>query len=469
MAKARFEESTTNAKRPADETVEEIEERRPPRRTAEVGTQTEVSLPQYVSALWSCHCPEAEGVVDMTEEKAHIARTEERLEVVETPAEEEDKAATESVEALLERSTAKENEVIDWGNKEQVDMMEDRMRLIGACDTLELLSPGDAGRLRRVSQDDERDRDRAPTSPESTPMSMINEVGDSCRSSHTSWFDWDSMDISEENFTEFCPPIGHKDNPNRSVDGFGRDLVVDSDDDSMCELVDSESEDDESKLEKLERLKEMRRKPLKSSDRPLIKKEVKIKTWGATVKGLVDLFENMAVTTSSEEFLAGQAARMTGWSETMSAGMVVVWKEALNKRNLEQWAMQIDEGTGTVAMGTDPGPPPGLEDDDKMEPIDDAQIPMSYGDMFKSFEHWCGITGASTANDIPVSTFPAEEKRTATRTPVPARRIGGTRMRMGRGMTVDSGAADNVMPRRMVRGKFNKVIRQSPGSRANVH
>ena len=41
-------------------------------------------------------------------------------------------------------------------------------------------------------------------------------------------------------------------------------------------------------------------------------------------------------------------------------------------------------------------------------------------------------------------------------------------MRMGRGITVDSGAADNVMPRRMVRGKFNK-IRPSPGQRAGVH
>ena len=33
---------------------------------------------------------------------------------------------------------------------------------------------------------------------------------------------------------------------------------------------------------------------------------------------------------------------------------------------------------------------------------------------------------------------------------------------------MDSGAADNVMPRRMVRGKFNK-IRPSPGQRAGVH
>ena len=41
-------------------------------------------------------------------------------------------------------------------------------------------------------------------------------------------------------------------------------------------------------------------------------------------------------------------------------------------------------------------------------------------------------------------------------------------MRLARGITVDSGAADPVMPRRMVRGRFNK-IRSSPGSRAGIH
>ena len=39
---------------------------------------------------------------------------------------------------------------------------------------------------------------------------------------------------------------------------------------------------------------------------------------------------------------------------------------------------------------------------------------------------------------------------------------------MARGMTVDSGAADNVIPRRMVKGKFYS-IRPSKGSRAGVH
>ena len=39
---------------------------------------------------------------------------------------------------------------------------------------------------------------------------------------------------------------------------------------------------------------------------------------------------------------------------------------------------------------------------------------------------------------------------------------------MARGITVDSGAADPVMPRRMVRGRGNK-IRPSSASRAGVH
>ena len=49
-----------------------------------------------------------------------------------------------------------------------------------------------------------------------------------------------------------------------------------------------------------------------------------------------------------------------------------------------------------------------------------------------------------------------------------SRRVGGRRIRMARGMTVDSGAADNVIPRWMNNGKFNR-IRSSKGSRAGTH
>ena len=65
---------------------------------------------------------------------------------------------------------------------------------------------------------------------------------------------------------------------------------------------------------------------------------------------------------------------------------------------------------------------------------------------------------------------PAQSRRT-TRRPVgraPAREIGVRRYRMARGVTIDPGAADNVMPRRMLRGKCSKV-RSSAASRAGVH
>ena len=51
---------------------------------------------------------------------------------------------------------------------------------------------------------------------------------------------------------------------------------------------------------------------------------------------------------------------------------------------------------------------------------------------------------------------------------VMAKKIGKRRYRLARGVTVDSGAADNVMPRRMLRKKA-KLIRPSQASRAGVH
>ena len=45
--------------------------------------------------------------------------------------------------------------------------------------------------------------------------------------------------------------------------------------------------------------------------------------------------------------------------------------------------------------------------------------------------------------------------------------VSGKRLRLARGITIDSGAADNVMPRRFVAGR-NK-IRPSPASLAGVH
>ena len=47
-----------------------------------------------------------------------------------------------------------------------------------------------------------------------------------------------------------------------------------------------------------------------------------------------------------------------------------------------------------------------------------------------------------------------------------ARKVGGRRLRLARGVTVDSGAHDNVMPRRLLRGR---KVRPSAASRMGVH
>jgi hypothetical protein len=69
-----------------------------------------------------------------------------------------------------------------------------------------------------------------------------------------------------------------------------------------------------------------------------------------------------------------------------------------------------------------------------------------------------------------VDTAPRTAPRRPQGKPPLARKIGNRRFRMARGITVDSGAADNVMPRRLVIGKMNRGrIRPSEASRAGVH
>lgn len=63
---------------------------------------------------------------------------------------------------------------------------------------------------------------------------------------------------------------------------------------------------------------------------------------------------------------------------------------------------------------------------------------------------------------------PVDTKRAASspRVMTAARKVGARRLRLSRGITMDSGASNNVMPRRMVRNKTK--IRESPGSKKGV-
>ena len=84
---------------------------------------------------------------------------------------------------------------------------------------------------------------------------------------------------------------------------------------------------------------------------------------------------------------------------------------------------------------------------------------------------WQSIDGSGRVRVQDRSLCPMDKAPTRAAQPrspsMAVKKVGARRMRMRRGMTVDSGAADNVIPRRMIRGTKNK-IRSSPGSRKGV-
>ena len=150
---------------------------------------------------------------------------------------------------------------------------------------------------------------------------------------------------------------------------------------------------------------------------------------------------------------------MTGWAEIMSDGMKSMWEAAKAERIMEVWTSQIDEviEDETSLRWSSPA----LRSQGKAK-LGNATLEVLLSWYAGIDEIPPGLEAMD--DDRMLSTLPAAKPNGS----VPARKIGGARMKMGRGMTVDSGAADNVIPRRMVRGKMNK-IRSSPGLRAGVH
>ena len=100
---------------------------------------------------------------------------------------------------------------------------------------------------------------------------------------------------------------------------------------------------------------------------------------------------------------------------------------------------------------------------------------------FLGWSHWkalmtpammraCGFTkpNFNLLGDRVLDPLGDDRGRSRSPRPAPARKVGTRRLRLARGITMDSGAHDNVIPRRMVRGRNNR-IRPSEASRAGVH
>ena len=75
------------------------------------------------------------------------------------------------------------------------------------------------------------------------------------------------------------------------------------------------------------------------------------------------------------------------------------------------------------------------------------------------------VVKTKKSRGMQMNTLP-EEKRKSSHAGRPAVKVGGKRMKLRRGITVDSGASANVMPKRMLR---KQKMRPSPGSRRGAH
>ena len=78
-----------------------------------------------------------------------------------------------------------------------------------------------------------------------------------------------------------------------------------------------------------------------------------------------------------------------------------------------------------------------------------------------------GIAKGSGAVSVPQVEANEDREVSMMTKPSPARQVGSKRFRMARGITVDSGAVDNVMPRRLLRRGMK--VHPPQASRAGVH
>ena len=88
--------------------------------------------------------------------------------------------------------------------------------------------------------------------------------------------------------------------------------------------------------------------------------------------------------------------------------------------------------------------------------------------LFSRLRPHCGDEDVLGTDDRPIDVAGREDSRSRARRAKASLKVGTRRYKTARGITVDSGAADNVLPRRMVRGRGNR-IRPSAASRAGVH
>ena len=378
------------------------------------GTQTETSLPRHLEAIWTCHCVGAETIVDPGE------CDEEPLPHHSTVAEIE-----ESVKERDPRpdATRRGPQIAEIDNVEvamsdnsyaEASRLTDVLFDFGHLDISEIEAEESSN-----DSDGSVDHPRAPA-----PIDR----------------DWDDMVQNLiAHWEGLCMPILTKSNDN----GNGGESNGEGGDDleGLPRLVDDDNTPKE--LEPLDEDEDYFQKIGETPGWPNAKAKVRrskrLET--STIREMSDL------EIAGEEFLRAElgpvtatSVMMQSWFGIMTSTAQDVWQDAVIRHEMIE---KINLKEVTVH------PMPKLYTKNEYEKYFD------FDELEKSEQ--------SVLRQVDAIDKSGKGRTAVAKT---AKKVGGRRFRLARGITVDSGAADNVMPRRLLRGGR---VRPSKASEAGVH
>ena len=367
---------------------------------SEASTQSDISLPQRVPAVWNCRVLD-DVIVDRPDSDVDIDNIEDQS-----------VKKTMTIEVLQKlRQMLAEQEVMSANNDPRRQVTHDggpphlhrhQGPAIEGIDSLEvdIVDVPKASPIPRQDVADTFGVEGSGTPTSDTSNDMVQEDAgprhlhrgrgqslngrDVIWRENDVWFDFDRLDIDEI------------DSDTESVDEDGDTIPAGA-----------WSSDDEDLPVKA---KEEKPRTPKSKERRERDRE-KLRQCHVRVRDHIAKFEGFDV--------GKQASAWTSWTSVMSPAMFEVWKKATS-----------DDGDG--------------------KPCDRS------------------LLASIVPGDESRPLHPLGDDQHKPKTAVASRRVGTRRLRLARGITMDSGAHDNVIPRRMVRGRGNR-IRPSAASRSGVH
>ena len=262
-------------------------------------------------------------------------------------------------------------------------------------------------------------------------------------------FDFDQLEISEREIDMDIDDDGEEECVNELIDSDDEENVPDMADDRLSEKQRSRRKERYLR----EHCRRMGEVPGDYVHRPETSAVFK-KDWVGTVQDIIEMWERMRADTGDWRVPDIDEMSVDAGEETPEVSDIQIVDELSDDDILSEQFQQLHLGpvceTSTMMQG--------------WHGIMSEAMQATWQDAVTRYELMEILNVEKRAELRPLDALGSESRNRGK--PMAARKIGGKRYRLSRGVTVDSGAADNVMPKRLLRGG---KIRSSEASRAGVH